>query len=497
MAITRTAKGTQTANDDASGLGVVSLSGVAIAAAASVVVVVACSDGAVPDTVTWNALALTKRVEATRAEVAVSIWSRDNVAGATGAVDVDLSGTAPGSCAFAVLEVAGADTTGSTDKTAGATGSSTSPSSGSTATTAQANELLVGGVATAGPPADTAGTWGGSFTDGQRAGVDGSATDATVSEGFRSVTATGTYSAAKTGITSRPWAAAILTMEEAAPQSSTPAAVDMTATVNAPTVTPGPVVSTPASVAMTASESGAAGVAGLRVITPASVAMTASVSPDPADSPFAKTADRSPAQVVSQNPVTLRATAPAELGDGNTATDTREVLVGVSSGTARLVATAMADAVDPGSTITHVKVFAYVGLLPGAIFDHYTAARLVWKLGATQATGAVAVPPFVDLEAPWIGGAGKYVSLHLRSSADLTTKPGGGAWTWADVNALVDVGVEVDYSLTGGEVGGVLLGEVWVEVYGPEGSEPEILELPKGVGRIGNIVRKATINGAL
>ena len=77
-------------------------------------------------------------------------------------------------------------------------------------------QLLIGAVGTEGPGGDTAGTWSNSFTAGPRAGTTGG-TDATsnitVSMGWRIVTAAGGYTAAKSGITSRDYAAVIATFK--------------------------------------------------------------------------------------------------------------------------------------------------------------------------------------------------------------------------------------------------------------------------------------------
>ena len=91
---------------------------------------------------------------------------------------------------------------------------STTPSSGA-ATTVQPVQLLIGAVGTEGPGSDTAGTWSNSFTIGPRAGTTATATDAeiTVSMGWRIVTAAGNYTAAKSGITSRDYAAVIATFK--------------------------------------------------------------------------------------------------------------------------------------------------------------------------------------------------------------------------------------------------------------------------------------------
>jgi hypothetical protein len=109
----------------------------------------------------------------------------------------------------------GLDDSGALDQTKTATGSGTTPSSGATATTTQAEELLIGAVGTEGPVGDPVGTWSNSFIAGPRAGTALSTADAnvTASMGYRVVTVAGAYTAAKTGITSRDWAAAIATFK--------------------------------------------------------------------------------------------------------------------------------------------------------------------------------------------------------------------------------------------------------------------------------------------
>lgn len=100
------------------------------------------------------------------------------------------------------------------DEYADDNGGGTNPNSSATGTTDQADELLIGIVGTEGPSGDTAGTWQNSFIDGPRTGTTGGTADTnlTVSFGYRIVSATGSYTAAKTGATSRDWAAAIVTL---------------------------------------------------------------------------------------------------------------------------------------------------------------------------------------------------------------------------------------------------------------------------------------------
>jgi hypothetical protein len=93
--------------------------------------------------------------------------------------------------------------------------SGTTPTVGPTGTTTQASELLIGVIGTEGPVEDAAGTWQNSFTAGPRAGTTGGTATSnwTVSMGYRIVSATGAYTAQKSGITSRYWAAAIATFK--------------------------------------------------------------------------------------------------------------------------------------------------------------------------------------------------------------------------------------------------------------------------------------------
>ncbi len=108
------------------------------------------------------------------------------------------------------------------DQTMSATGSSTAPASGASPTTTQADELLIGVVGTEGPVGDSAGTWDNSFTAGPRQGTTSATADAniTVSMGYRIVSATGAYTASKTGITSRDWGAMIATFKAGPATSS-------------------------------------------------------------------------------------------------------------------------------------------------------------------------------------------------------------------------------------------------------------------------------------
>jgi hypothetical protein len=117
-----------------------------------------------------------------------------------------------------LTQVAGLAASAALDKTAYAVGESASPSSGATAVPSQAHEFVVGVVATFGPPADAPGTWTAPLEAGQRCGqpLTGADTIGTISEGFCIQTAAAARTAAKTGITGRPWGAIVATFKAAA-----------------------------------------------------------------------------------------------------------------------------------------------------------------------------------------------------------------------------------------------------------------------------------------
>lgn len=92
------------------------------------------------------------------------------------------------------------------DQSASATGNDDAPAS-NPITTTQAKSVLFGFVGTQGPQGDTAGTWAAPFVAHKRIGTTGGAdTDnATISTAYRILFATDTFTASKTGITSRQW----------------------------------------------------------------------------------------------------------------------------------------------------------------------------------------------------------------------------------------------------------------------------------------------------
>ncbi len=213
----RTAKGTASTK---AAVSTVTIPAITLKAGESLLVLVGYDNTLMNiDAVTWGAVGLVQlRGQSTGGAglAALELWALHNAAAGTN----DLVATWDG--AFTLFKVVEASSAlglllTPNDKVASAGGSSASPASGATAATAQASEFVFGGVLTNGPSEDTAGAWSNSFLDGQRAGTTGGVanTNGTISEGHKNVSSIGTQEAAKTGITSRDWAAICYTFKAA------------------------------------------------------------------------------------------------------------------------------------------------------------------------------------------------------------------------------------------------------------------------------------------
>ena len=104
------------------------------------------------------------------------------------------------------------------DKVAAAKGTGTSPSSGATAATSHANEFLWGTIGYF-ANAKATGTWSDGFTPGGQfkstGGISG------VEDGYKTVSSTGAYTAAKTGVDKDDWTAVIATYAISAGRDAT------------------------------------------------------------------------------------------------------------------------------------------------------------------------------------------------------------------------------------------------------------------------------------
>lgn len=142
-----------------------------------------------------------------------SLWSLKPAADLSGALvlsNTHVSGSVA-AIAFKIIQLASS----ASDVTADDSGSSTTPNSTGAGATTVAKEVVVGVVGTRGPSTDDAGTWGASLLAHQRAGTEGgvATSNVTVATAYRIVYQTGTYTASKSGITSRDWCAICTTFK--------------------------------------------------------------------------------------------------------------------------------------------------------------------------------------------------------------------------------------------------------------------------------------------
>ena len=176
-----------------------------VALKAGETLLVSCNDEGGDVDVTWKDATLHKDVTIHGSGFYTMIFTVYSASGGTG--DIVASHASGGDLtinAYAVTNLAPA----ALDKTAAAQGTGTSPSSGATAATSHANEFVWGsiGYATNGKPT---GTWSGGFTAGGQftntGGIGG------VEDGYKTVSAAGPYTAAKSGVDKDSWTAVIAT----------------------------------------------------------------------------------------------------------------------------------------------------------------------------------------------------------------------------------------------------------------------------------------------
>ncbi len=193
------------------------------AAGSSLVVTSAVQDGTIGvSAVAWNGATFTSQNGFSGSGITCDIWVANNVPAGTNVLMTVTYTAAVVAKAFAVSEISGWPSGSAVvDRNllptpGGAGGTSVNADSGLTATTTDANEYLAGNVSVNGPTGDGAPTWLNSFSAGQRLGTTGggAASNCTVNEGFRIVSATAQYKAAATLATSRNWAASIVTLKD-------------------------------------------------------------------------------------------------------------------------------------------------------------------------------------------------------------------------------------------------------------------------------------------
>ena len=166
---------------------------------------VSCNDEGGDVDITWNGTALHKDAGMKGSGFYTTLYSLYSAKGGTGdVVAIHVSGGDLAINAYAVTHLAPS----ALDKTSTAQGMSTTPSSGATATTTHASEFLWGAIGYA-TNSKASGTWNDGFTAGTQftdtGGIGG------VDDGYKTVSSTGAYAAAKAGVKKSAWAAVIAT----------------------------------------------------------------------------------------------------------------------------------------------------------------------------------------------------------------------------------------------------------------------------------------------
>ncbi len=166
---------------------------------------VSCNDEGGDAVVKWGGTALHQDVVRTGSGFFTYVFTLYSASGGTG--DIVASHSSRGDLsinAYSITDLAPS----ALDKSAAAEGMSGNPSSGATATTSHANEFLWGTIGYAGNE-KAAGTWNDGFTSGAQytstGGIGG------VEDGYKTVSSTGMYAAAKTGVDKDYWTALIVT----------------------------------------------------------------------------------------------------------------------------------------------------------------------------------------------------------------------------------------------------------------------------------------------
>lgn len=166
---------------------------------------VSCSDEAGDVGVSWKDLSLHRDVGTQGNGFYTAIFSLYSATGGTG--DIVASHGSAGDLTINAYSVTGLAPS-ALDKTAAAKGVGTNPSSGATATTSRPNEFLWGAIGYFANKRPT-GTWNDGFISGTQftdtGGISG------VEDGYKTVSSTGAYTAAKAGVTNDAWAAVIAT----------------------------------------------------------------------------------------------------------------------------------------------------------------------------------------------------------------------------------------------------------------------------------------------
>lgn len=178
--------------------------------------------------------------------------------------------------------------------------------------------------------------------------------------------------------------------------------------------------------------------------------------------------------------VRLNAQTPAFLGDQDHSTGVYDNVSNPSPYAASVKATAMVDPANPpfapSGSVSSVKFFATGGIFIGLSGDPSAGATnflMKWKVGAVtdSAVPTGTWPQITDLLLP--------DALGMMETAAITTKPGGGAWTWQDIADLVDVEITCDVVFEDPTGVAHYAAEIYAEVTGEIGPVGEPIQIVK------------------
>lgn len=266
----------------------------------------------------------------------------------------------------------------------------------------------------------------------------------------------------------------------------TPATIDLAETVNPGTVSATGREVTAAAIALVETVNDGTIMSGAQNVAAESIALVATVNAPLSADVVIDSYD--PTAIVTSGPPTpLRPTTPSTLGDQDygTGEDSGDIVaIAPLSGTNTQKATVIQDGFDDGQGISYLRAWGVVEVTDvapiGYTYKAPDTCQFHLKLGATSALWAIRETY------PAQGNTG------VLSSVDITTKPGGGAWTWADVNALAELGVQIAFALAAGEFTRFKLLELWLEVYEVLGADVPPIAITQDGGAITKRLRVRT-----
>lgn len=404
------AKGTAQAYNLA-GVASLTIANVTLAAGETLILAVA-SDQTLGLSATWGATALSVVASTQLNGAQIEIWAAYSVPAGTNDV-VWTADTQTNAIAMSAAEIERV-VAAPQDKLMTATGTSTTPSSGSTAATTWADEILLGAIATEGPDGDAPGTWDSPFIAGQRLGTTAGASpdlNITVSDGYRIVAEIGAYAASKTGITSRDWAAAILTLRGGNPTApSTAIGLAGTAATSA-AGTLGPAVS----LAITGvASSGAVGSVGVQIGGDLNLALGGVVGSGSAGTVI-------PGIAVTLTGVSatgaVGSVVPTQVLAGVSATGAVGTVVAQIGGDVNIPLTGVASTGSVGS-VTPPRTVALAGAAGAAAVGSVTPTRAITGNASTGAAGSLA--PSVSVAITGVAATGAVGTIIATTPTDVT-----------------------------------------------------------------------------